>query len=121
MDIKDRLNRIRKIDIFIRVKEIEKKNTIDLYNKFDYLSSDTIKSGSKIINYIDQEITELKEEVEEIRTLIYQLEDERERQVLTLRYLNNKSYDDISEDMYYSLGQIYRIHRKAINNLNKLI
>lgn len=39
------------------------------------------------------------------------------REVLTLRYIEGQAWDEIAEKMRYSVGNIHRIHNKAIERL----
>lgn len=55
------------------------------------------------------------------RTLlaIAKVEDNDEREVLTLRYALAKSWDDVAESMGYSVRNVFKIHGGALNAFAK--
>ena len=56
------------------------------------------------------------------RTLlaIAKVEDNDEREVLTLRYALAKSWDDVAESMGYSVRNVYKIHGFALASFSKI-
>ena len=58
---------------------------------------------------------------QQLNRLIQKLPNERERQVLVLRYISLMGYRDISKAMRFSLRQLYRYHTCAIQKLESLI
>lgn len=53
----------------------------------------------------------------EVYKCIEKLEDETEKRVLRLKYLEGYSWDQVADDMGYSVRQIHNIHKKALGNL----
>ena len=43
--------------------------------------------------------------------------EEKEREVATLRYINGLTWEDIAEKVGYSVGNIHRIHNRALENV----
>lgn len=53
----------------------------------------------------------------QIEKRIRALSDENEAEVLRLRYIKNKKWEEIALEMGYSWKQIHRIHSSALHNL----
>ncbi len=68
---------------------------------------------------IDKRISELLVIKEEIFDLINTLKSGIERMLLTAKYINFKTWEDISEETDYSVMQLHRIHKSAIDKLEK--
>lgn len=58
------------------------------------------------------------EALREILSAIDSLKDERQREVLTLRYINGESYPNIAKKMSYSEPAVYVIHGRGLMNIN---
>ena len=43
----------------------------------------------------------------------------RYKNILLLRYINGKSYEDISTETSYSTPRIFQLHREAVNVYNE--
>ena len=56
----------------------------------------------------------------EVEQLICKLDDKRLEEVITLRYLVGKSFEDIASTMDYAESWIYKLHREAIGELEIL-
>ena len=57
----------------------------------------------------------------EIEQALCRLDSPRERQILSLRYLNLLPYDDISEVIHFSTRHIYRVHKESVAKLDRLM
>ena len=57
--------------------------------------------------------------LQEILSAINSLDDERQKEVLTRRYINGDGYPNIAEQMSYSEPAIYIIHGRALVEVNK--
>ncbi len=68
---------------------------------------------------IDKKISELLLVKEEIFDLINSLKSGIERTLLTAKYINFKTWEEISEETDYSVMQLHRIHKVAIDKLEK--
>ena len=53
--------------------------------------------------------------------LMERMPNEQQKLVLTLRYLNGWSWDDICRQMNYRRGQIFRFHRDALTAFSDLM
>lgn len=65
---------------------------------------------------VDKEIAVLVDLIAEIHTKIEQLENPTERAVLTERYINVKSWEEIAEIINYSERNTKYIHGRALKN-----
>lgn len=55
----------------------------------------------------------------EILCAIDSLTDERQKELITLRYVNGESFDRINELMHYEKTQVFVIHGRALIEINK--
>lgn len=58
------------------------------------------------------------EALREILAAINTLKDERQKEVLTMRYINGESYPNIAKKMNYSEPAVYVIHGRGLMNIN---
>lgn len=72
---------------------------------------------------LDEEIEKLKEErlekaraYSEISKNIRRMENDNEREVLTLRYIKGLKWEEICVEMGYSWKHVHRIHSSSLNN-----
>jgi DNA-directed RNA polymerase specialized sigma subunit len=63
---------------------------------------------------IDENIDELVDLKRKIMEIINSIESDEYRLVLEMRYLNFKTWEDISESLNYSYRQVHRIHGEAL-------
>lgn len=78
------------------------------------------KIVEKIIDLENQINTEIDEYIkikQEVKDSINNLDNNDEKSVLLNRFINNMSFDKISEEMYISERNIYRIYDSAIKKL----
>lgn len=66
---------------------------------------------------IHMERTDNLKRFDMIRKAIGEMPEQRERDILTYRYLNGMKWGEIEEKMGYEHAQIMRIHRKALCNV----
>lgn len=64
------------------------------------------------------EVKELVELKDNIRGLIEEVPDDTERLVLQGRYLLEKGWDEIAEDLNYHVRSVYRIHGRALLHID---
>lgn len=55
----------------------------------------------------------------EILEAIESLSDERQKEILTRRYINGEAFPDIAESMHYSESRMYVYHGRALLGINK--
>ncbi len=70
---------------------------------------------------LEKEIEKLKYERDALIAKIDLLEDETLSKLLTRRYVDEAKWDDIMADIGYGPAQVYRLHRTAIEKLNKIL
>lgn len=74
---------------------------------------------SKIIE-MEKQITQLYDFQVELSEKIDKMKDPNEKLVLRYRYVLNLTWDQIADKMCYSLMNIHRIHKRALNNFKLL-
>lgn len=68
---------------------------------------------------IKRELREYTKLRNRIKKAIKLQEDEDERLLLTLRYIENMTWEEIAEEMNCSTRHVYRLHKIALNNFKK--
>ena len=83
---------------------------------------------NKLIDYIvdsediDRQIERLDEERRAVIDVIYSVENPKYQELLSLRYLQNKKWEEISEEMgYEDVRSIYRMHIRAVSAAEPII
>jgi len=74
----------------------------------------------KIINYenmLNEDIDKLIDIKNDIKLFIEYVKSEELLSILTLKYLSFNTFEEIAEILNYSERQIYRLHKKALNEL----
>ncbi|MBR3404926.1 MAG: DUF1492 domain-containing protein [Firmicutes bacterium] len=67
---------------------------------------------------LNQEVLKLIEIRENVRAAIAGVENVECRMLLEERYLCYHGWNEIAEDMGYSLDNVYKLHRKALKEIN---
>lgn len=94
-----------------------------------------VKSGGKVESRLENQVVEIvdlesdiKREIreyakmrKEMKKAISLQEDENERLLLTLRYIENLTWEEISEKMDCSTRHVYRLHKIALQNFKMVI
>lgn len=95
------------------------------YSK-DKIQSSKGSSDAGFVNIVAQ-IVELEESIEKslsdlecIRYAIQNLKEPREKAILTLRYINFKTWNEICDELHVSLRTVHRIHAVALENMANL-
>ena len=70
---------------------------------------------------IERDIVRLKKLYKEVSAVIVKLDNENSRELLTLRYLCNKNWEDIADKMNFDTRSVYRIHKKALSEAEKFV
>ena len=68
---------------------------------------------------IDRRIDEYVDLTREIEARIMSLEDERYRDVLQFRYINDWSWEKIAREMHYSRDWVWALHGKALLEIDR--
>ena len=131
MTAKEYLSQAYRIDQRINSKIEQISSLHDLATKATQTLSDMPGSATrnahrmedviiKIIDFeneINAEIDRLVDIKREITCLINSVPNQEEQTLLELRYLCFKTWEQIAVKMGYSVENIYRMHRKALKNL----
>ncbi len=127
------LNQVYKLDKLIEAKEREIERVKDaLANISSVLDEVNVQSSKRhdklernVIKLVDliedyqKEVAEAMETRKEITDLIYSLDNVDYIKVLELKYLHFKNWYDIAEIMGYSYKYTLKVHRLAINKIEK--
>jgi DNA-directed RNA polymerase specialized sigma subunit len=70
---------------------------------------------------INDEINELIRLKSEIAETIREVDDVNCELLLVKRYISGKSWEEIAEEMQYSISGIFRIHGEALKKINKIL
>lgn len=107
-------------------EEIEKIRTNEMCPSITYKDMPSGNHKYDLSDYaakLDELLNKLKkaryqriETCTEIVNTIEMMENEKEKNVLRLRYICGKTWEEVSLSMGYEWAQIHRIHDKALNN-----
>ncbi len=70
---------------------------------------------------IDQRIDQLVAVKQEIMDAIAQVEDSRYRTLLTERYMEFKTWEQIAVDMNYTWRRVMQLHGEALNSIGQVV
>lgn len=133
MTAKKYLEQYRCLDCDIRIKQDQLSRLRELAelvspsgngSSSGEISDKVGKTAAKVVdaeNEIKEMINRLITLKRTIEKIIGYVEDSKLRQILTLRYINGHTFEKIAEKMGYSSMQIYRLHRKAMENVINVI
>ena len=80
-------------------------------------------SAETVVNTLSglrDDILALKAEISKAVWLIGKLQDLRENEILTMRYLLHDSFEGIADKIGYSLRHTFKLHRRAMENFEKI-
>ena len=135
-ETKQYLNRAYRLDRLIQLDADEIRRLETLAGCYGGFSTDervqtSSSNTAKFTGFIDKAADKSKElegsmiEKEdlltEIRNTINKLDDNLEIEILSYRYMQYKSFYDISLMVNYSKSTIYKIHDQAIEKLSKIL
>lgn len=109
----DSLKKLRQNIASSRFFEIVEGNTKN--NKIKEINSKIIT----LENIINEDIDKLIDVKNEIRKFINNINDEELLSILSLKYISFNTFEQIAEILHFSERQIYRLHKKAIFELEK--
>ena len=130
----DILNAVRVIDLQI-LRLLSKKKMLEscLYpsgirydidkvqgspeNQLEKLTGEILEVERKIRDLYSSKL----DKAAEIEALINQVESEEFRTILMLRYIGHMSINKIAESMSYSPDWVYKKHRKAVDEVGKIM
>ncbi len=131
MNAKEYLGRAYRIEQRINCKLEQVKSLHELSEKATSTLSDMPHSPNRNIHSmenvviklmdmeseINSEIQELIKIKEEIATTIKEVDDKECKMLLELRYLCQKTWEEIAEIMNYTVGYLHELHRKALRKI----
>lgn len=127
-DAESYLNNIRELNVLLKMKELERERLeadICSLSAIDY-SKSKISGGQsadlsnkiarldELIRDVDAEWDKLIDRREEAKTILQAMDDEKQRQLLTLYYVRDAGVEDIAAAMSLSRAQLFREKDKAI-------
>lgn len=130
MDNTHILKQIRLVDIEIKQKidELERlKNTLFRSPQLKEISVQESKVGLKddtyvkIMEYkdtIEKKIEELVDLKQRVLNVIDSIEDTEKRLILTMRYVNLKTWEQIERDLPMSRKTMFIVHKKAVKEFD---
>ena len=131
MTAKEYMEQARYLDMQINSKIEQVKTLNELATKVTTVYSDMPHSPNrntgrmeetvaKIIDLeseIDRDIDALVDLKQEVKTAISKVEDEKYRVLLELRYINQKSWEEIANQLGYDLRYTHKIHGRALQKI----
>lgn len=133
MTAKSYLEQYRHLDNEIKIKQEQLSRLRELAESVSPFGSGissgetSDKVGRTAAKLVDAE-NEIKEMINrlvalknDIEKIIESVENAKLRQILTLRYINGRTFEKIAEEMGYSYMQIYRLHEKALEKVKNVI
>lgn len=95
--------------LFSEMFNLQDKNLIytSRYKQLNVL----IEKNEKLIEESEMKVGEIKEKISELK--------QPYKNILLLRYINGKTYEDIAEKSNYSTPRIFQLHREAISLYNQ--
>jgi hypothetical protein len=120
LDVKDILNRYSIIKIEIKYKR-ELLQYLQYYKSFTGKSSSARSSISNLENYISKSIEKLISTQKAITQTIKGLKNPKYSNLLTLRCLDNYTWDQIADEMYFTCQWVQELHKRALIEFEKQI
>lgn len=133
MTVKEWLNKGRKINIELQQLREEREQALDLAcsctscpNGEKVQTSTKNTSDGKFAAYteysamIDKKEFELLVYKSRMHNLINRLDNPTYRTLLSLRYINCKTWEQIAEDMHYTTRNVHKIHGGALKALSTI-
>lgn len=134
MNAREYLSGARRLDVQIKVDLRELEHWRDLsasisgcnfaphYNATRSIDPPFVKCMEKIVDLeekIKQEVHDLVMVKTDMLEKIHSLESVDYQSVLELRYLSYRTWEQIAEEMHYSIRWIYKLHGKALQELER--
>ena len=105
----------RAFNISVRLKEITVLSSPAVH---DPMAEDIAAAADELETLYERK-RECVNALREILSAISSLTDERQKQLLTMRYIDGADFQDIIEKMHYERSMIYMIHGHALAEINK--
>lgn len=95
--------------------ECVKRQTIELYESVGY-TSDIMH---QMIDYTEKQIKKEQSHYNYWHNLINEIEDDRYRDILIMRYIDDETVEKVAEKLFYTVSHTYRLSKKAVRAVNK--
>ncbi|MDN6167170.1 MAG: hypothetical protein L0J18_13575 [Tetragenococcus koreensis] len=116
MEIKQVLDNLKRAEDEIETYRGMQQHTIELYQSAGY-TSDTLK---RMIDYTNNRIQEEQVHHDYWHDLITKIDDDRYRKILTLRYIKNKTVEEVASELFYSVRYTAQLINQAIKALERI-
>ena len=135
-NVQEYLNQSIEIDQRIRIKltkiEYYRNLSISTSTVFGTAKTSGVSRSNKLENCIDKiadleksvkdDLTELVKIKTEIEDIIKKVKETKYRQLLELRYICNKKWEDVANAMYYSEGHVKNcLHSQALKKVENIL
>lgn len=131
MTAKEFLNKGYKIDRRINAKLEQQANLRELATKTGAVMSDMPRNPNKGVSRVEEIVVkiltleeEINKDIDELVSLksgitkaIGTVSDPEESLLLTLRYLNYKTWEDIADELSCSVRKVHSVHSRALRNV----
>ena len=133
MTAKEYLTQLKNLDNLINSKLLEKERLQALAEKVTVATSEKVQAGSaggtedtviKILELkeeINKDIDRLSDLRDEARGFINKLENEKYKSIISMYYVSNMTFEEIAENLHYSVGAVFSTHRKAVAEFEKIM
>ena len=91
------------------------------HNRNTSAGEDTIISLMDSEEELNREIDRLVKLKKEIGEMIKRVEDDNCRMILAKRYLCYMSWDEIAEDMHYTMRWVLKLHQRGIDRIESIL
>lgn len=81
----------------------------------------TLDRVMKYRERLNREIDNLVDRKRDIRKVIDKLDNDKEKLILYKKYINFQTFESIAEDLDITPRQVYKIHKKSLEKLQKFI
>lgn len=82
---------------------------------------DVIVKLMDLENEVNNDIDRLIALKEEVIENINKIDNCNLRLLLTMRYINNRDWEEIADNMLYDVRTIYRFHKQALKEIDKIL
>ncbi len=120
-----KLSEVFKKDKLIKIKEMQIQDLVNTSLRSPILNPDKVQTSTtntteernlkiaEIGREIKEELEDLIKAKKELAKAIDRVEDDTEKAVLNLRYVQLLKWEDISKVLYYSEKHLFKIHKRA--------
>ncbi|GHU86463.1 hypothetical protein FACS1894198_6430 [Clostridia bacterium] len=119
MDSREYLQQIKRFDSIVKSKIEQQKRVQNMLCQTEiYPMQDKLVELDRKLN---NEIKQLYETKNKIESAINAVSNTDLRLLLTLRYLNSKTWPEIAAEMRYSVAWLHKLHNRAFCELKNIL